>query len=89
MKRDRSCERCGRCANIQEHHPLPRRFYGKGNKNPWTEELCDSCHKVADEITFAIDKKLFADAREIYTAAFKQFMDKKTVRPPNPHIKLV
>jgi hypothetical protein len=77
MPRIGKCERCKRMAEVAEHHPLPRRHYGKGNKNNVTFSLCTVCHALADKITFDIDEQIFAEHRDRFMSEFRAFMHRK------------
>lgn len=74
------CRKCRRKRELQKHHPLPRRWYGRGKSNNWTVKLCADCHKVADDLTYQIDNHyevnranahLFAD---LFTETFNGFL---------------
>ena len=46
------CYRCSKTefeVPIDDHHPLPRRFYGKDRTNP-TVPLCKGCHKWEEDV---------------------------------------
>jgi hypothetical protein len=91
-KENQRCERCVQKfetkGEIAEHHPLPRRFYGKGTINPDTTDLCNRCHREADTLTFELDAVILKELmrehghkyRQRYTEAFEAFMSKVGVR---------
>lgn len=51
------CLKCSRYEDTEQHHVLPRRWFGNGRINNWTERLCKPCHTEADRITLEIDQR--------------------------------
>lgn len=83
MSNKKKCERCGNTrSKVDPHHPLPRRHFGKGNKNPWTVDLCEACHRQADEITYAIEKEILREQgnKIRFIRAFQQFMGRCPIK---------
>ena len=84
------CTRCNKYGLIENHHPLPRRWFGgrkrDGRRNSWTEPLCPKCHFQADLITKDIDADFGitnhcegVKMKDVFIDAFVMFMNKQGV----------
>jgi hypothetical protein len=72
------CLKCGIYDDVEHHHILPRRWFGNGRINNWTEPLCKPCHTEADRITLDIDSQFQIQcgqsARQIKDLYGKEFV---------------
>lgn len=66
------CVKCGKHRPLEQHHVLPRRWWG--NKTE-TVKLCRQCHREADALTHTLDARILRVYRDVYILAFRRFLN--------------